>query len=225
MLNNKEPFANFNFGTKPTSASFELISVEINPKMMLNDYAKAYVQEFHRRNPARAEAVGLTEEELYDYFVGLIAIRIESVNGGCKAWREAKQLLIPSWIEFTLSQIGEVVDVDRGLRFIPTLNHPVEIDKLLTVSDKLRAFIPDGVSLHKDAFPRGTEGDPETMSMAIIGQYVYSQSKDAHPIASYVASFLGFKLMEEATFKMLYRVRYDDISFIKSMLLREESVF
>ena len=115
--------------------------------------------------------------------------------------------------------------MDRGLRFIPTLKHPVEIDKLLTVSDKLRAFIPDGVSLHKDAFPRGTEGDPETMSMAIVGQYVYSQSKDAHPIASYVASFLGFKLMEEATFKMLYRVRYDDITFIKSMLLREESVF
>lgn len=224
-MDNREPFANFDFGTKSTSASFESISVEIDPKMMLNDYAKAYVQEFHRRNPVRAEAVGLTEEELYDYFVGLIAIRIESINGGCKVWREAKQLLIPSWIEFTLSQIGEVVDVDRGLRFIPTLKHQIDINKLLAVSDKLRAFIADGVSLHKDAFPRGTEGDPETMSMAIIGQYVYSQTKDAHPIASYVASFLGFKLMEEATFKMLYRVRYDDISFIKSMLLREESVF
>lgn len=223
--NNGEPFANLNFGTKPTSAALEEICVEIDPNMMLNDYAKAYVNEFHRRNPARAAAVNVTEQELQMYFTGLLLIRIETVNGNCKHWREAKQLLIPSWIEFTLSQIGEVVDVDRGLRILPTMQGHYDIEALLTVSEKLRYFTADGICLHRDAFPRDKAGDEETMTMAIIGQYVYSQSKDSHPIASYVASFLGFKLLEETTFKMLYRVRYDDIKFIRSMLLREESIF
>lgn len=225
MHNSREPFAELNFGTKPTTASFETISVKIVPEVMLADYALAYANEFHRRNPVKAEAVNLTKEELQDYFTGLLIIRVQYVNGACKVWREAKQLLIPTWIEFTLSQIGKVVDADRGLCFVPTIEGIVDISKLLAVSDKLRSFLPDGISLHKDAFPRSTEGDVETMSMAVIGQYVYSQSKDAHPISSYVASFLGFKLQEEAAYKMLYRVRYDDIEFIRAMLLREETMY
>lgn len=225
MNNSREPFAELNFGTKPTTASFETISVKIVPEVMLSDYAQAYVNEFSRRNPVRAEAVGLTKEELHDYFTGLLIIRIQYVNGACKVWREAKQLLIPTWIEFTLSQVGKVVDADRGLCFVPTIDGEVDISSMLTVSDKMRSFLPDGISLHKDAFPRSTEGDLETMSMAILGEYVYSQNKDAHPISSYVASFLGFKLQEEAAYKMLYRVRYDDVQFIKNVLLREETVY
>lgn len=225
---NSEPSAksfNFDFGTKPASVELEVVEVAIDSQLMLSDYAKAYVSEFQRRNPVRAETVGLTDDELFYYFEGLIALRVQSVRGECKVWREAKQLLIPSWIEFTLSQIGEVVDVDRGLKLVPVFQKDVDISKMLATSDKLRAFLPDGISLHKDAFPRSREGDAETMAMAILGSYVQSQSKDSHPISSYVAAFLGFKLKEEAAFKMLYRVRYDDVQFIRAMLLREEAVY
>lgn len=222
---NVESFSTMNFGTKPTTSELETIAVEIDPKLMLHDYARAYAMEFYRRNPVRAEAVNITEEELAEYFTSLVALRVQCVQGKCKLWREAKALLIPAWVEFTLSQIGEVVDTDRGLRFIPTFEKDVDIDAMLSTSNKLRSFIPDGVVLNKDALPRGIEGDYETMSMAIIGNYVNSQSKDSHPIASYVAAFLGFKLLEETSFKMLYRVRYDDVQFIKRSLLTEGAIF
>lgn len=222
---NKDSFASLNFGTKATTSSLETIVVSINSKMMLADYAKAYEVELFRRNPVRAKEVGVTEAELQKYFEGILAIRVASIGGDCKVWREAKALYIPSWIEFTISQIGEVIDVDRGLRFIPQFNADVDMNAMLETSDKLRSFISDGVAMSKDAFPRSSTGDIDTMSMAIIGDYVSSQTKDAHPIASYIAAFLGFKLQEEVNFRALYRVRYDDVNFIRAMLLREGSIY
>lgn len=95
---------------------------------------------------------------------------------------------------------------------------------MLDTSSRLRAFEVDGVSMHKDAFPRDKEGDQDMMTMAVIGDYVKSMSETPHPIQSYVSAFIGAKLEEEAAFKVLYRVRYDDVKFIRAMLLHEESL-
>lgn len=218
-------FSNLDFGTKVTTSGLEVIGVTINPDLIINDFAQAYANELYRRNPVRAQAIAITVEELQAYFTGLIAIRVESVYGSCKVWRQAKQLLIPAWIEFTLTQVGEVLDTDRGFRIMPKFEYEYDLDAMLTTSDKLRAFISDGLVLLKDAFPRETTGCVETMSMAIIDAYVQSMDKESHPIASYVAAFLGFKLQEETAFKMLYRSRYDDIEFIRAMILREGSLY
>lgn len=222
---NREPYSKLDFGTNITTDKLEKIDVTIDPNLILSDFAKAYLSELQRRNSIRAKSVAITEAELKEYFISIIAIRVQSVRGNCPVWREAKALFIPTWIEFVITEIGEVVDVDRGLLFTPVFEHQYDIKKLLATSDKLRAFRSDGVSMSKDAFPRKPEGDYETMSMVIINDYVQSISKDSHPIASYVAAFLGFKLKEEASFKMLYRIRYDDVDFIRTMLLREESLF
>lgn len=217
-------FQNLNFGTKPTGVKLEKVIVTIDPSFMIGDFAQAYAAELNRRNPVRFNAIGLTKDDLNYYFTNLIVMRVESVRDQFKHWREAKALLIPSWIEFTMTCIGEVIDHDRGLDIIPECEGEYDFAKMLEISSKLRSFQSDGVQLHRDAFPRTKDGDVDTMSMAIIGDYVYSQSKDATPIFSYVAAYLGFKLKEEQSFKMLYRVRYDDVGYIRSMLLSEESV-
>lgn len=218
-------FANLDFGTKPTTASLELISVMIDPKLVLSDYAVAYLHELQRRNSTRLQDVELSEEDLNDYFLGLLKLRVDMVKGVCKVWREAKQLLIPSWIEFTLSQIGEVIDTDYGFHFIPEFEYDLDLQRMFDVSSKLRVFQTDGIVLHQDAFPRDTHGDKDTMSMVVIDNYVYAMNKDAHPICSYVSAFLGMKLKEETAFKLLYRVRYDDVNFIRTMLMAGGDVF
>lgn len=222
---NEATFSQLDFGTKATTVKFEEIQVTINPDLIINDYAEAYSKELHRRNPSRASTVGVTKDELFEYFKTLLAIRVESISNDCKVWRQAKALLIPTWMEFVLSRVGEVIDNDRGLKITPIFEFDYDINRAFETSDKLRAFLSDGLVLHKDAFPRTPDGDVETMSMVIIDDYVTSQTKDAHPIASYVAAFLGYKLKEELAFKMLYRVRYDDVNFISSMLLREGTVY
>lgn len=228
MINNSNQgseFQNLNFGTTPTTSEFDEIHVQIDSNVMIGDYATAYYRELSRRNPARLEATGLTEEDLLEYFCGILAIRVQSLNGQCKVWRQAKQLNVPSWIQFVISQIGVIRDVDRGLVITPTFEFDVNIEKMLTISSELGIFTSDGVVMHRDAFPRGMEGDVDVMSMALINGYIKSMSKLAHPIASYVSAFIGAKVVEEATFKMLYRIRYDDVRFIRDMLLHEEKVF
>lgn len=224
MQDSKAPFQ-INFGTRPTTFELETIEVSIDTDVMLCDYAKAYSAELIRRNPGRYEVTNLDEAKLFDYFKGLVAIRIESLSDSCKVWRQAKQLLIPSFVQFALTQIGEVIDRDRGIRLIPKMDATYSIADMLDVSFALQAFTSDGLVLHKDAFPRGTEGDIDVMSMAIISGYIVSQRMVSDPLASYIAGFMGMKIQEEASLKMLYRVRYDDLQFVKQSLLHEQKIF
>lgn len=218
-----QPF-NLDFGTVPTTSSLEVINVTIDSTQMFGDFAIAYDNELRRRNPIRYEAVGITSQDIEYYINGILAIHIQNDRHQSKVWREAKQLLIPTWIQFVISMIGTVVDTNSGLKFVPVFDFEYDMNKMLEVSQKLTYFIPDGVGLHKDAFPRDTEGDLDVMSFAVMNNYVCSMRKESHPLGSYVAAFLGFKLQQEATFKILYRVRYDDVEFIRSMLFADDTI-
>lgn len=215
---------NLDYGTKPTTGKLETVNVEIDPKIMINDFGAAYASELHRRNPLRADQTNLTSEELTEYFTQILALRVQYIHDECKVWRQIKQLNIPTWIQFVISQVGRLIDYDFGLKVIPQLDYQIDLNFLLNVSIRLEAFKSDGVTMHKDAFPRSKDGDKDVMSMALIEGFVYSRTKDAHPLQSYVSAFLGLKLIEEQTFKILYRVRYDDVDFIRSMLMTEETL-
>lgn len=216
----------FDFGTKPNTLRLEKIEVKVNPQRMLKDFALAYERELYRRNPIRANEAKLDQEQLYKYFCGLLALRIQSIKGESKFWRQAKNLAIPAWVQFTLATVGQVFDYDRGLELIPTMDDTsVDMSFMLSTSSTLLAFEGDGVHLLLDAMPRDTKGDAEVMSFALIDDYVMGMAKTAHPISSYVAAFLGFELQKGAAFNALYRVRYDDIEFIKSMLMSTKEVF
>ena len=227
---NDVSFKNLDFGTKPSTVSMETVEVTINPEIMIGDYAKAIINELNRRNPIRFKSTIIDgkslDEELLDYYIkGLLQIRIESLTGTSINWRKAKQLAIPVFIQFVLSQVGIVIDHARGLKFQPTLHIEYDIDKLLSISNALEFFMDDGVTMLKDAFPRTPEGDFDVMSMVIVNDYVMGQKDDHHPLSSYVSAFLGLKLKEETAYRMLYRVRYDDVSFITEMLMHERSIF
>lgn len=215
---------NLNYGTKPTTTVIEEITVQLNPQIFVEGYAKAYLGEMVRRNPMRAKASAITADDLQDYFMSLIAIRMEQIQGHCPVWRQAKELYVPAWIQFVLSRIGRVVDVERGLMITPSMKSEYDIDKMLSVSNRLSVFKSDGIAILKDAFPRSIEGDKDLMMMAIINGYVQSMTSVPHPIQSYISAFLGMRLEEEATYKLLYRVRYDEVNFIKQMLLHEEAI-
>lgn len=231
--NRDSEFNSLNYGTKPTGAKMQTIEVILNPELMMRDFAKAYEGELYRRNPNLAERSKLTSDDLYVYFVGILAIHIEHDNvGNIKDWRKAKEIYIPAWIQHTISMVGTYLDQIRGLKFVPRLmsaddaTKPMtyDISELLKISERLAPFRMDGLKIMKDAFPRTPEGDPEVMSMIIAEECVRSITPDAHPASSYVAAFLGFKLKEELAWVNLYRVKYDDFVLVHEMLLREEVI-
>jgi hypothetical protein len=217
-------FNTMDYGTKPTNTKLEIIEVAINTDQMVGDYAHAYAKELYRLNPVRAREANITREELNDYFEALIAIRVESVNDTCRVWREARMLAVPAWMQHTISTIGEVIDRVKGLHFKPKYVGDYNMVELLDISNRLQSFIDDGLSLHVDAFPREKSGNIEVMGMVILGDYVHSIKADAHPSASYVAAFLGNKLVQEQSYAVLYRVRYDDVNFIATQLMSDRGL-
>lgn len=217
-------FDTLDYGTKATSTALETIEVEINSEIMIRDFAEAYSVELLRLNPTRADVISLASDDLGDYFEGLISIRVSMIQGTLKNWREVKSFAIPAWIQHVIAQVGIVISRDEGLRFVPKYDKVVDFKQMNIISDKLKAFESDGLSIHTDAFPRGSEGNEEVMGMAIVGDYIKSIKKDSHPASSYVSAFLGYKLTQGQNFAVLYRVRYDDVNFIASQLIHDKGL-
>lgn len=217
-------FSTLDYGTKITTSKMIEVQVGLNPDIMVKDFASAYVKELTRLNPIKAREITITDDQMYYYFKAILAFRVKSITGENKDWRFGKQIAIPSWIQHTISQIGVVYDRVRGLKFVPTYAFDYDVASVIEISNDLLAFEADGLLLHTDAFPREKEGDPDVMGMAILDDYVHSISDKAHPIASYVAGFVGAKLAQEQAFSILYRVRYDDIDFITSQLVNDRKL-
>lgn len=216
-------FQNLNFGTKVSTVKQEIVEVQVDP-VMFRDYAQSYFREAQRVNPLAMKEMNLTVEELEDYFLTLLNARIQSLRPeGCPMWRTLKLCCIPDFLQFALSTIGIFVDQAYGLKVVPVFNYEGK-GNVLDTSAKIEFLMKFGLAAVKDAMPRGIDGDPDVMSLIIINDYVYGRRDDHLPLASYVAAFLGLKLTEETAFKMLYRCRYDDVSFISDMLMHERSI-
>lgn len=225
-------FQNLNFGTTVTTSEYQNIEVEIDPHVMMDDYAIGLVHDLERRNPIRFDTVskqlqseGYDLQELFKSYVSDLArLRVQMVKRTCKVFREAKLLGVPPYVQFALSQIGMIYDPDHGKMFTPSMNEEkleLTMDQMFKATEVLRTFESDGVVSFYDAFPRDQMGDRETMSFAIIDGFVKSPEKFTHPAKSYIAVFLGMKLRQESELKALYSVRYDNIDFVKRMLMQE----
>lgn len=224
-MNNNASFSGLDFSSKPNAVPMETIEVEVGCEMF-NDYAKAFLNEAMRKNPLLAERVQLSISEIEDYIKYLMIKRIECVQSSCSDYRKLKALAIPVWIQYNLAMLGEVKIRDKGIRLVPrtSFNTDMTFEQALEISRKIEMFIDD-LQIVVDAMPRDIEGDHDVMMTALIAGYMRSIDRVAHPISTYVSAFMGFKLREEAAFKVLYRVQYDDIAFIASALTSRKELF
>lgn len=225
-------FTTIDYGTRVSTTELQQVVVEVDPAIIIKEYAKATLLEMNRMNPVRFQSVAevVTEESLAEYFSYLVCQRVKYVQGDVQDWRKMRTLWVPAWIQFALACVGEVIVTDFGVKFTPSVASASKdlkdyvFEDASVISDILRMFKVDGLSVLDDAFPKTKDGQKDTMSLALIGSYVKGMWPVSHPIYTYVAAFLGFKILESTGFSMLYRCRYDEVSFIASMLLRDERV-
>lgn len=220
-------FLQMDLGSNPAIAvPVEDVQVVINCGELVGDYAHAFVREANRLNPALAQQVGLTEDELMAYFRYLLTKRIQCVEGTCTDFRRLKVLYIPSYFQFVMSMIGIVTDREYGLRLIPVMDQrsDMTLEDAISVSEKLGSF-ESCLQIVQDAMPRDDKGDKNVMSTALIAGYVRAYRHVEHPAATYVTAFLGMTLKREAAFTALYRIQYDDVAFIQAALTSEKGIF
>lgn len=223
---------------KPTSVEMETIGVTITSDNLFGDFASAFVDEASRKNPLTADKVNLTAQEVKAYIDYLVLKRIECVAGVCKDFKNLKRLMIPSWIQYCLSMIGTVINREIGITIQPLLQQlpPTQdeegnetsayltFEQAFAISNKISAF-RDDLQMVEDAMPRSHYGDEDVMSTAMIAGYVRSMKNLSHVAQSYCSVFMGMKLREEQTFKVLYRKQYDDVSFIRTALTLDEGIY
>lgn len=238
MANGNFDIRNLDFGSNPPiAADIVNVEVEIDSQGMVKDYAEAWTREAERKNPALWRVVGLTKEEMVAYVWYLMVMRVKIVNNERVERRFLSQMYIPAYIQQVLALIGEVTIRDKGLVLKPVVdltedesanNH--RNPKLLTdaealaISEKIGAF-EDHMYMMKKAMPLDIEGDREVMTTALIAGYVRSMEKLSHPALAYISAFLNFKLREEGVLSILYRVRYDDIEYIRLAMMHQKGLY
>lgn len=215
------------FNVSPaTAVKVEEVKITLDPSVMMDDFARAFLNECERVNPLTFDRVGLTEEDMVNYCRFLLTARVDCIHDRCHIWHDLKDLVIPSFIQLSLSCVGRYNDMNRGLVFIPE----IEIDSPLTIKDareiskKIEYFNKD-IVIYKDAMPRSKEGDADVMTCALINNVISSVDHIDHDVFSYISAFLGMRLQEEVTYSILYRVRYDDLTTIVSKLLNSRTVY
>jgi len=223
-------FQNLDFtGVKPTSVPMDTIEVHIDPATMIDDYAIAFVNELSRCDPRRFEQAPVSKEEMIKYCRYILRQRIACVNDACKDWRAIKNLWIPVFIQYAISLVGIVQITERGLTLKPVIDDLPEGEAEFTTKEALElsgriGLYEKSVQIRLDAMPRDKRGDRDTMSCALIAGYVQSLDEVSHPVATYIAAFLGFTIKKESAFSVLYRLRYDDLEFIRAAMLNSRVV-
>lgn len=215
--------------TRPTSVENQDVEVELSANDMVGNYAKAFVNECYRLNPLRMEQIdkdGKFQDELVEYVNYLFAKRIECVNSECKDWRKLKNLWIPSFVQYVLSQVGLVELRDYGITIKPVMKEEchMTLEEAYQVSAKIKMF-QNELQMVEDAMPRSKYGNVDVMSCALIGDYVRSMKVVDHVSSTYVAAFANMQLRKESAFEALYRVQYDDIGYIASALSLQDGLF
>jgi len=211
-------------GTKPTTVPMQTVQVMIEPTELFKGFSRAFVAEASRVAYRKAEQVKLTEEEVEKYITFLLYQRVLCVLNQCELYRKLKALYIPSWIQYNMSLIGEVIIREEGLRFVPTMaKQEFDFNEMLQISEKIGCFERD-LQIVRDAMPRSTQGDVNLMSTAQIAGMIRTVKPVQHVSYTYSTAFLGMKLREEAMFQILYRQQYDSYDDIAAVLLSDHRI-
>lgn len=234
----------------PTPRSVDIIEVKVGWEsegsvFPLLDYSTLLVDQVLMSKPQlmtiqnSREALKLEPGEVYRYLTLLLKARVTDVNGGRVRKHILKQLLIPSFFQTLLALVGKVRIAQLGLEMVPVWTDDVskgtptsstpkiddeDWDFMLHVSKKL-SYHTDCLNLERAAMPLEVTGDHSLMLTALIDGFVCSMQSVDNCFKCYASSFLRMRLAKEASFKVLYRVQYNDADELVRVLLSKKEAF
>lgn len=201
-----------------TPRSHEKVVVEITNDNITRPYVRGFISEMYRMNAVHAKAVGLTEDELTDYINYIVSERCAFINGDYRARSRNKTMWIPDFVQYVIAMLGRVEKRELGLTLIPVyVGETISQSEAQAISDKI-ALLQDYMSVSRNSFPLDEAGDPEVMTTVLMSNTVVAMTPLSHPVHQLVTSFLGMRLKEEAAHGLLYRVQYDDLEYLASVL-------
>lgn len=211
---------------EPKTESMTVQAVKLQPSVLFADMAVLENLEMQRVMRFTKSDVIIDTEDIERYFNTILWLRVLQVNGSSKIapYKFAYHSLnIPVRLAQILLSMGEAVDRDYGIRFMPSMDIDAEKllspDELREISDRIAMMIPEGYLVVETGLPTSTLGELGFMACLLVqDEKVYSYRKD-HPVYGFIASFFKSELISKA-FEIDYRMYYGSIEDYRAMLSR-----
>lgn len=160
---------------EPKVESMTLQNIKLSPSELIADMAKLENREMQRVMRFTDSEVILSVDEIEKYFHTILWLRVLQVNQNVKAkpYRFANHSLnIPVRLVQILLSIGEAVDRDYGIRFMPQMDIVAELqltpEELREYSDRIGALLPEGYLVIETGLPTSTSGELGFMACLLV---------------------------------------------------------
>lgn len=164
--------------------------------------------------------VEFTKKEFVQYCKTLLASRIEYVLGGKPTVYPTDHIMVPSFLENILMQIGEAMDLSLGIRILPkkiTLT-PMSLENMRKISMRLESL--DGYE-GGFGYPRDKTGSWDFMTMTLVNNDIRRHDAQAHPVYALMAAVVGPKLISSVLSPM---VTYGTTDLFEGLLWQLTSI-
>lgn len=182
--------------------NYQEVDVELGEPNVLVRYADMLN---NRLLGERGSLWHVTSEELVDYFMTLIYIRVARVNQEMSRVNSYdKFLVIPSFMLAYLKQVGIAHNDDFGVTLRPKMKSdfvPMQPVKMSEISNQLRVIKSLGIE-YSDAMPGTFKGFWDFMSLQYVDGHIAGHNPDVHPGVALAASFVEM-LQTEKVFNPL----------------------
>lgn len=215
---------NQDLNDQSTAIDMIRVRVDLTPSDLFKDLSLAYANEIDRIARFERRDVSLSTELIEKYFHTLLYCHVANVNSNIK--REyfglKHRAVIPTPIYTLLSQIGEVVDRDFGLRFYPSFE--ISSEYLLSPSEmedigvELLRMENLGLKLTTEGLPRPKDAG----TLGFMGAQAYENEvrsyRHDNPVFGFYAAMFKSNGIEQALGLRALRVRYGYIDHYTSLV-------
>lgn len=206
-----------------TPARFDEVKVFISCKnMVLDAYAEELYFNIQTAVSMKGGTFDLTAEEFMKYLITLVKARVDYVQGRSPVVFPTDRIVVPSFLSCVLSNIGKARHLDYGIELVPEMDPSIiesgtyftEKADVQRISNTLR--LTTGIGLeYGEGYTRMREGSFEFMTMTMMGEYIYSISKDSHPVYALLSSALGVRGIEAV---LSPRITYGSVRHLANLV-------
>lgn len=196
--------------------SFVETLVEMNPSKLLKEVAEGIKAECDRLAPYAGfkPVADLSVEDIHKYFHTLVWMRCkhvaDQVDKSYSLYRTVYKVCeVPTFIYQLMISIGEAIDSDYSIRFIPGYSiedtNLLSVEQMKNISNVFLALKPLGFS-SVTGMPSERSGELDFMACCHVKEVVRSY-KDSHPVYGFLAAFFQQTELNSIT-GMMCRIIY-----------------
>lgn len=191
------------------------VQVKLEPNQMFEDIASAYANEIVRITRFENKENILDEDMIRKYFNTVLWLHVSNVTNSMNREysRFRRNLVLPTVLVSVLLQIGEAVDQDFGLKFVPSYEidskDVLSVSELEEVSYELLRLERLGLKLTTTGLPQPKDcGTLGFMGCQLIENEEIRSYRHDHPVFGFFRSMFRSNSLTEIMGIESLRVRY-----------------